>query len=274
MANNDFQAEMPFLTHLLALRDHLLRVVLTVLIVFLCLFPFANDLFALLAQPLMASLPEGQNMIAIDVASPFLSPLKLTFVLAVYVSMPIMLYHIWAFVAPALYKNEKRLIAPLLASSSLLFYAGMMFAYFIVFPLVFGFFASVTPADVEMSTDIKSYLDFTLKMFFAFGIAFEIPIFTILLIWTGFTTSTALRKKRPYVIVGTFIVGMLLTPPDIFSQVLLAVPMWLLFEAGLFFSDLIKKNKMHREGQEQGMSEAEMDAEWAAREKEEKDDLK
>jgi sec-independent protein translocase protein TatC len=260
---------MPFLSHLIALRDHLLRIVLTVLIVFLCLFPFSNDLFAVLAQPLMAHLPEGQNMIAIDVASPFLSPLKLTLVLSIYLSMPIAFYHIWAFVAPGLYQHEKRLIAPLLASSSFLFYMGMAFAYYIVFPLVFSFFASVTPVEVEMSTDIRSYLDFTLKMFFAFGLAFEVPIFTILLIWTGFTTVTSLRQKRPYIVVGAFVIGMLLTPPDVFSQTLLAVPMWLLFEAGLFFAALIIKDKFRRESQAQGMSEAEMDAEWAKREAEE-----
>ncbi len=210
--------------------------------IFICLFPFANDIYAFVSQPLRAILPAGASMIATEVTSPFFTPFKLTLVAAIFLAMPYVLYQAWSFIAPGMYRHEKRLAIPLLASSILLFYAGVAFAYFVAFPLIFGFFTSVAPQDITIMTDINSYLDFVLKLFFAFGLAFEIPIAVILMIWTGITTPEALASKRRYVIVGCFVVGMLLTPPDIFSQTLLAVPMWLLFEAGIFFGRLIKRS--------------------------------
>jgi len=228
--------EQPFLAHLIELRDRLLRVILVILVVFLCLFYFANDLYTLLAEPLLRYMPKGGSMIATDVASPFLTPLKLTLVLSVFVSVPFVLYQAWGFVAPALYQTEKRLVFPLLISSTVLFYLGIVFAYFVVFPLVFRFFTGVAPSGVTVMTDISRYLDFVLKMFFAFGVAFEVPIATILVIWTGMTTAESLASKRPYIIVSAFVIGMFLTPPDVFSQTMLALPMWLLFELGLLMS--------------------------------------
>lgn len=233
--------EMPLISHLTELRTRLLRIVVAILTLFACLFYFSQDIYALVAAPLRAYLPEGATMIATGVASPFLTPFKLTMVVALFLSMPIILHQIWGFIAPGLYKHEKRIAIPLLISSILLFYAGMAFAYFVVFPIMFGFFASVTPEGVAMMTDIGQYLDFVLTLFFAFGVAFEIPIATFLLIWVGIIDVETLRKSRPYVIVGCFVVGMLLTPPDVFSQTLLAVPMWLLFEAGLLCGSLVKR---------------------------------
>ncbi len=228
--------EQPFMSHLVELRDRLLRMVVAILLVFLVLFPFANEIYTFVAEPIRAQLPEGSQMIATQVASPFLTPFKLALVAAVFVAMPYLLYQLWGFVAPGLYTHEKRLAVPLLASSIVLFYLGMAFAYFVVFPLVFGFFTAVTPDGVAQMPDIAFYLEFVLKLFFAFGIAFEIPIATILLVAVGATTPKALAQKRPYVIVGVFVAGMLLTPPDVVSQTLLAIPMWLLYEAGIFFS--------------------------------------
>jgi sec-independent protein translocase protein TatC len=228
--------DQPFMSHLVELRDRLLRMVIAIVLVFLVLFPFANDIYSFVAEPIRAQLPAGSQMIATQVASPFLTPFKLALVVAVFVAMPYLLYQFWGFVAPGLYTHEKHLAVPLLASSILLFYAGMAFAYFVVFPLVFGFFTAVTPEGVAQMPDIAFYLEFVLKLFFAFGIAFEIPIATILLVAVGATTPQALAQKRPYVIVGVFVAGMLLTPPDVVSQTLLAIPMWLLFEAGIFFS--------------------------------------
>jgi sec-independent protein translocase protein TatC len=228
--------EQPFISHLIELRDRLLRMLIAVALVFLVLFPFANELYTFIAEPIRAQLPDGSQMIATQVASPFLTPFKLALVVAVFVAMPYLLYQFWGFVAPGLYTHEKRLAVPLLASSIVLFYLGMLFAYAVVFPLVFGFFTAVTPAGVAQMPDIAFYLEFVLKLFFAFGIAFEIPIATILLVAIGATTPEALRAKRPYVIVSVFVAGMLLTPPDVISQTLLALPMWLLFEAGIFFS--------------------------------------
>jgi sec-independent protein translocase protein TatC len=230
------QGEMTFVEHLVELRDRLLRIVLSVLCFLVVLFPFANDLYAILAEPLLRHLPEGTSMIATQVASPFLTPFKLTIVLSIFLAMPVVLYQVWSFVAPGLYKHERRLIFPLLITSSVLFYLGMAFAYFVVFPLMFAFFQAVAPEGVAIMTDISAYLDFVLKIFFAFGVAFEVPIATILLVWTGFTTPAALVAKRPYIIVGAFVLGMMLTPPDIISQTLLALPMWLLFELGVVFS--------------------------------------
>lgn len=223
----------PLVAHLIELRNRLLIAVVAILVAFLALFPFSNKLYSWLSEPLRAFLPEGASMIATEVASPFFAPLKLTMVVAVFLAIPVVLYQMWSFIAPGLYRNEKRLAIPLLASSVLLFYLGAVFAYFVVFPLVFGFFTAAGPTEVQIMTDISSYLDFVLKMFFAFGLAFEIPIATVLLILSGVTTPNALAEKRPYVIVGCFFVGMLLTPPDLISQTLLAVPMWLLFEVGI-----------------------------------------
>lgn len=233
--------EMPLVAHLTELRSRILRCVIAILLIFGALFYFAQDIYALVAAPLRAYLPEGATMIATGVASPFLTPFKLTLVVSLFLSMPVVLQQIWGFIAPGLYQHEKRIAVPLLVSSILLFYSGMAFAYFVVFPIMFGFFASVTPEGVSMMTDIGQYLDFVLTLFFAFGVAFEIPVATFLLIWVGIVEVDTLRKSRPYVIVGCFVVGMILTPPDVFSQTLLAVPMWMLFEVGLLFGSLVRK---------------------------------
>lgn len=237
-----------FISHLIELRTRILRALIAVLVVFACLFYFAQDIYAYVAEPLVAAMPDGASMIATDVASPFLAPFKLTIVLSFFIAIPVVLYQIWAFVAPGLYRNEKKLVAPLLVSSTLLFYAGMAFAYYVVFPLAFMFFNSVAPDGVLISTDISSYLNFVLKLFFAFGIAFEIPVAIILMCWTGMTTPDNLRKKRPYVIVGVFVVGMLLTPPDVISQTLLALPMWLLFEVGVIVGSFYTRKPDEIEG--------------------------
>jgi sec-independent protein translocase protein TatC len=234
---------LPLVAHLTELRDRLLRSVLAILLVFIGLFPFANEIYTFVSKPLRALLPEGATMIATEVASPFLTPFKLTLVAAVFLAIPYVLYQIWSFIAPGMYKHEKRLAVPLLASSILLFYAGAAFAYFVVFPLIFAFFTSTGPVDITIMTDINSYLDFVLKLFFAFGVAFEIPIVAVLLISTGVTTPDDLAKKRPFIIVGCFVLGMLLTPPDIISQSLLALPMWVLFELGVYFGRIITRNR-------------------------------
>ncbi len=237
------EQELPFLSHLFELRDRLLRVVLVVMLIFAGLFAFANDLYHLLATPLLMHLPEGSSMIATEVASPFLTPFKLALVASIFLGMPFILYQAWAFIAPGLYKHEKRLAFPLLFSSIILFYTGMVFAYYVVFPLVFGFLTSTAPEGVAVMTDISKYLDFVLKLFFAFGVAFEVPIATILLVLAGVTTPDDLAAKRSYIIVAAFVVGMLLTPPDVISQTLLALPMWLLFEIGLFFSRVLMRQR-------------------------------
>lgn len=237
--NNSHSAgEQPFISHLIELRNRLLRMVLCVLIVFLALSAYANEIYSLLAGPLLKHMPENSTMIAIDVASPFFTPFKLVLVLAAFISVPFILYQFWAFVAPGLYKRERRMILPLLIASTLLFYMGVAFAYFVVFPLVFSFLTAAAPEGVAVMTDISKYLDFVLALFFAFGVCFEIPIFTIVLVWTGLVTPADLADKRPYVVVGAFIIGAFLTPPDAISQTLLAVPMWILFELGLLFSRL------------------------------------
>ena len=233
-------AQQPLIAHLLELRDRLLRSLVAVLIIFIALFAFANDLYQYVSAPLRAFMPEGVNMIATEVASPFFTPFKLTLVVSLFAAMPYLLYQMWAFVAPGLYREEKRIALPLFFSSIALFYAGMAFAYYVVFPLVFMFFTSTAPEGVSIMTDIRSYLDFVLKLFFAFGLAFEIPIAVVILSWVGAVDPDQLGKKRPYVFVGCFVVGMLLTPPDIISQTLLALPMWLLFEVGVVFARLIK----------------------------------
>ena len=235
------------MSHLVELRDRVVRMVLAVLVIFLGLFYWANDIYIYLSEPLTRHFGEEVSMIAIDVASPFLTPFKMVLMLSVFLAMPVILYQAWAFVAPGLYSNEKRIAAPLLVSSILLFYAGVAFAYYVVFPLVFGFFTSIGPENVRISTDIRSYLDFILALFFGFGLAFEVPIATIILVALGFTTPKKLGEKRPYIIVGAFIIGMLLTPPDVISQVLLALPMWVLFEAGLIASAILFKDKLREE---------------------------
>jgi len=268
--------EQPFLSHLVELRDRLLRIVLVVAVVFLVLMPFSNSLFSLLSGPLLVHLPEHSSMIAIEVASPFLIPFKLTLFLAVFISIPWVLYQAWSFVAPGLYRHERRLVLPLLVSSTVLFYAGAAFAYFVVFPLVFAFFTSTAPEGVAVMTDISRYLDFVLTLFFAFGAAFEVPIVTVLLVWTGMATREGLREKRPYVIVAVFVIGMLLTPPDVISQTLLAVPMWILFELGVYFSGWFERQIETGPGEpdhDKGyrpLDDAEMDAELDRIESEEK----
>lgn len=234
---------LPLVVHLTELRDRLLRALLAVLLVFICLFPFANDIYTFVSEPLRALLPPGATMIATEVASPFLTPFKLTLVLAIFLAIPFVLYQAWSFIAPGMYRHEKRLAIPLLVSSTLLFYAGAAFAYYVVFPLIFAFFTSIGPEDITIMTDINRYLDFVLKLFFAFGLAFEIPIAAVLLIWSGITTPQALASKRPYIIVGCFVLGMLLTPPDVISQALLAVPMWLLFEVGVYFGRFVQRRR-------------------------------
>lgn len=243
--------ENSLLSHLIELRSRILKALASVLAVFLALAYFAQDLYQWLATPLLNALPEHSSMIATDVASPFFAPFKLTLVLSFFIAIPYVLYQVWAFVAPGLYRNEKKLIAPLLLSSTLLFYTGVAFAYYVVFPLAFAFFTSVAPQGVTVSTDISSYLNFVLKLFFAFGVSFEIPIAIILMCWTGVTDAQSLRAKRPYVIVGVFVVGMLLTPPDVISQTLLAVPMWLLFEIGVLIGGLYAAKRDDDEHPEQ-----------------------
>ena len=237
----------PLIEHLIELRNRILRCLGAVVIIFLPLFYFANEIYAYISEPLRAFLPEGASMIATEVASPFITPFKLSMFLALFCAMPYILHQVWRFIAPGLYANEKQVAFPLLISSVLLFYAGMSFAFYVAFPLMFGFFASVVPDGVVMMTDINRYLDFVLKLSFAFGVAFEIPIATMLLIWTGATDVKSLRRKRPFVIVGCFVVGMLLTPPDVISQILLAVPMWVLFELGIIFSRFIKPGTLGSE---------------------------
>jgi len=232
--SDPIESEQPFLSHLFELRDRLLRIVMLVLVVFLGLFFVANDLFTLVAQPLMDAYPG--DIIAIGILSPFLTPIKLALVASVFLSMPFIFFQVWGFIAPGLYKHERKMVVPLVISSTILFYLGVLFAYYVVFPLVFAFLSGISPEGVNAMPDIAAYLDFILTLFFAFGLAFEIPIATIILVWMGMVTPEQLTKKRPYVIVGAFVIGMFLTPPDIISQTLLAIPMWVLFEVGIFFS--------------------------------------
>lgn len=233
----------PLVEHLVELRDRLIKMLLAILVVFLGLFFFANDIYLFVSEPLRLLMPEGTQMIATEVASPFLAPFKLTLFAAVVVAMPFILLQVWGFIAPGLYEHEKKLALPIVASSILLFYAGMAFAYYAVFPLLFAFFTAAAPEGVAVMTDINAYLNFVLKLFFAFGLAFEIPVATVLMVLAGVTSVESLAAKRMYVILGCFVTGMLLTPPDIFSQTLLAVPMWLLFELGILISRLLPKRK-------------------------------
>lgn len=232
--------EQPFLDHLIELRARILRSFATVIVLFGPIYYFANELYQFVAAPLMAVLPEGSTMIATQVATPFITPFKLALYAAIFAGVPVLLHQVWAFVSPGLYRHEKKFAVPLLISSILLFYAGMAFVYYLVFPLVFAFFVQVGPDGIPMMTDISYYLDFVLKMFLAFGLAFEIPIATMLMAWSGIATAETMANKRPFVIVGCFVLGMLLTPPDVISQLLLALPTWLLFELGVFLARFIE----------------------------------
>ena len=241
---NDASTSNTILGHLLELRKGLVRSIMAVVLATAVLFPFANQLYLLLAHPLMSSLAlDGGRMIATQVASPFLTPFKLSLISGIFCAMPVLLYQLWSFVAPGLYKHEKKLALPLLLMSIVLFYVGMAFAYFIVFPIMFGFLTGTAPNGVQVATDIALYLDFAIKMFFAFGLAFQIPVATVLCILMGFVDPKNMRQKRPYVIVAAFVLGMLLTPPDIISQTLLAIPIWLLFEAGVWLGLLLKQQR-------------------------------
>ena len=236
-------ATQPLIGHLVELRTRLLRSIICILFVLACLLFFSNDIYHIVANPLISQLPKGSSMIATDIAAPFFTPIKLTAVISIFISIPYILYQIWGFVAPALYQHEKRLIMPLIISSTVLFYIGIAFAYFAVFPLAFYFFIHTAPVDVAINTDITKYLDFVMTLFIVFGFAFEVPVAIILLCWTGVTTPKNLRKKRPYIIVGVFAVAMFVTPPDVFSQILLAVPICLLFEIGTFFARFYQPRK-------------------------------
>ncbi len=231
--------KLPLVQHLIELRRSLLRSVIAIAIFFVVLFPFADEIYNFIAAPIVHAIP-GSNLIAIGVISPFLTPLKMSLILAIYIAMPYLLYQLWLFIAPALYRHEKRLILPLVISSTILFYAGLVFSFYVVFPVIFGFLASVGPDSVNFAPDIQYYLDFILKVSFAFGVAFEVPVITILLIIFGVTTPQKLKKNRSFIIIGSFVIGMVLTPPDVISQFLIAIPIWLLFEAGLVFSSFFK----------------------------------
>lgn len=222
------------IAHLLELRKRLLNSVLALLLVFICLFPWASDLYALLAQPLLAKLPQGGHMIATDVTTPFFVPMKVALMTAFLIALPFILYQAWSFVAPGLYAHEKRWIVPLVVASLILFVSGMAFAYFAVFPMVFGFITASAPAGVAVMTDIDKYLSFVLTMFLAFGVTFQVPVAVVAMVKMGFVSVAKLREIRRYVIVGAFIVAAVLTPPDVVSQFMLAVPLWLLYEAGIW----------------------------------------
>ncbi len=237
----DKLGEGTLLSHLAELRSRLLKVAAAVILVFVGLLPFAQKIFEFVSEPLRDVLPGGQ-MIATAVASPLLAPFKLTFYIALFIAMPVVLYQTWAFVAPGLYKKEKRFALPLLASSVLLFYAGIAFAYYVVFPLIFGFMTAIAPEGVEVMTDVTAYLDFIMMLVLAFGLAFEVPIAAVLIVWTGLTTVEKLAKARPYVFLGAFVVGMFLTPPDVISQTLLAVPVYLLYELGIIMARLFTRS--------------------------------
>lgn len=239
--------ELTIIGHLVELRNRILRCVVALLVVFLALVYFANDIYAFVSAPLVSVLPESTSMIAIDPTAPFFAPFKLTFYVSLFICAPYVLYQLWAFIAPGLYRSEKEVAVPLFISSVLLFYAGIAFAYYVLFGLVFSFFVSVAPEGIAVAPDISSYLSFVMKIFFAFGFAFEIPVAVFLLIWAGILEPESLQNKRPYVIVGCFVVGMMLTPPDPFTQSMLAIPMWMLFELGLYFGKVFLRRKAARE---------------------------
>ncbi|MBS1269130.1 MAG: Sec-independent protein translocase protein TatC [Gammaproteobacteria bacterium] len=247
----DLNTKDSFISHLVELRDRILRSLLVVAVLILVLVPFANDLYVFFAKPLMAALPEGTSMISTEPHGPFFVPLKLVIAISVIGAMPYLLHQLWAFVAPGLYDNEKALAIPLLVSSTLLFYLGVMFAYFAVFPLIFAFFTSTAPEGVAVMTDINAYFSFCMKLFFAFGVSFEVPVATVIMVKMGITTPDSLVAKRPYVIVTAFIAGMLMTPPDIFSQTLLALPVWVLFELGVRFSRRFQPTEVDEETEDE-----------------------
>jgi len=251
-----------FISHLIEMRDRLLRAVIAVVIIFIALFPWAQDLYALLAKPLLAALPQGGQMIATEVTTPFFVPIKVTLMTAFLLAMPWVFYQAWAFVAPGLYQHEKRLGVPLVIASVILFLLGMAFAYFLVFPVVFGFIVGVAPEGVAVMTDIGKYLDFVMTLFMAFGITFEVPVAVVLLVKMGMVSIAKLREIRPYVIVGAFVIGAIFTPPDIISQFMLAIPLWILYELGIIVAALITKPKPESEADYTPMSETEMDAEF------------
>ena len=261
---SDEEPQQTLVSHLVELRDRLLKILLGLGVLFVVMFPFADELYSMLAGPLLRHLPEGSSMIAINVVAPFLIPLKMVLLTSIVLSIPWILYQIWGFVAPGLYQHEQKLVWPILVSSSALFYVGMVFAYFVVFPLAFGFFTSTGPEGMAVMPDIGLYLDLVFKLFIAFGAAFEVPVLTFILIRAGITTPEALAAKRSYVIVGTFVLGMLLTPPDVISQVLLALPVWLLFELGLIAGRWVQKPQAEDVIDEQryrSMSDEEMEME-------------
>lgn len=249
------QQEMqPIMAHLVELRTRFLRALICIVVLFCLLLYFSNDIYEMVARPLVQVLPANSHMIATNVTAPFFTPIKLTIFVAIFLSIPYLLFELWGFIAPALYKNEKRLILPLVFSSTILFYVGLAFAYFVVFPLAFYFFVHTAPDNVVISTDISQYLDFVMTIFLVFGIAFEVPVAIILLCWAGITTPESLKKKRPYMIVAMFAIAMLVTPPDVFSQILLAVPMCLLFELGVFCARFYKA-RSHDEAAEENNDE-------------------
>lgn len=232
-----------FLSHLIELRDRLLRIVVGVIVTFLCLFPFANKIYTLLAEPMLAKLPAGGQMIATAVTTPFFVPMKVAMLAAVVISMPHTLYQLWAFIAPGLYQHEKRFAAPMVILGTLLFLSGMAFAYFLVFPVVFGFITATAPEGVAVMTDIGNYLDFVMTLFLAFGIAFEVPVAVVLLVKLGMVSVATLKEIRAYVIVGAFVIGAIFTPPDVVSQIMLAVPLWLLYEAGILVAGAMVRER-------------------------------
>jgi sec-independent protein translocase protein TatC len=251
MSDPEKLVEGTLLSHLLELRQRLVRAFIVIAIAFCPCAYFANDIFSQLAQPLLAQLPKNGALIATSVMAPFTTPFKLAFVTAVFIAMPYVLYEVWGFVAPGLYKHEKRFAFPLLASSIILFYIGAAFAYFLVFPMMFQFFAATTPAGVQMMTDINNYLDFALTMFFAFGVAFEVPIAVVLLAMTGIVSVEKLSESRGYVIIAIFVIAAILTPPDALSQTAMAIPMWLLYEAGIIFARIVVKSRRERLAREE-----------------------
>lgn len=256
-----------FITHLIEMRDRLLRSVVAVVLVFVCLFPWANDLYTLLAQPLIAKLPQGSQMIATGVVSTFFIPLKVAMMTAFLIALPFVLYQMWGFIAPGLYQHERKIGLPLLVSSVVLFFTGMAFAYFLVFPVVFGFLAGATPEGVNFAPDIGQYLDFVMTLFIAFGVTFEVPVVVILLVISNMVTVQKLREVRPYVIVGAFVIGAIFTPPDIISQFMLAMPLWFLYEVGIILAGFMRKVKpadplTSYPGHYQPMTDEEMEAEF------------
>ncbi|MHB1655172.1 MAG: twin-arginine translocase subunit TatC [Burkholderiales bacterium] len=258
---SDSELQESFISHLIELRNRLLRAILSVVIVFLGLFHWANQLYSLLARPLLRALPKGGQLIATEVTAPFFVPLKVTMMAAFLIALPYILYQIWAFIAPGLYSHEKRLGVPLIIASVILFFCGMSFAYFLVFPIVFGFITGVAPVGVAVMTDISKYLDFVMTMFLAFGITFEVPVVVVLLVKAGLVSVAKLREVRPYVIVGAFIVGAIFTPPDVVSQTMLALPLWLLYEAGIIVASLVSRPAPAEDDDYQPLTDAEMESE-------------